>query len=84
MGPPHPDRVPAVRVLLVGDSGCGKTSLARLLAEGAAPAEAPLPTQGCDVFVRLVQVPDPGGGAPKAPKAAAQRLFAALRRVLGL
>lgn len=75
MGPPHPDRVPSVRVLLVGDSGCGKTFLARLLAEGAAPAEAPLPTQGCDVFVRLVQVPDPGGGAAEA-------LFGSAARVL--
>ena len=63
MGPPHPDRVPSVRVAVLGDAGVGKTSLAQLLAEGAQPAEAPLPTQGCDVFVRLVQVPDPGGGA---------------------
>ena len=59
----HPDRVPSVRVLRVGDAGVGKTSLAQLLAAGAAPAEAPLPTQGCEVFVRLVQVPDQAGGA---------------------
>lgn len=60
---PHPDRVPSVRVLLLGDAGAGKTSLAQLLASGAPALDAPLPTQGCEVFVRLLQLPDAAGGA---------------------
>lgn len=53
---PHPDRVPAVRVLVLGDSGCGKTTLCSLLASGPAaqPPGAPARTQGADVHVRLL------------------------------
>jgi hypothetical protein len=117
----HPDRVAAVRVLLLGDAGAwrgscahsgtrvceraaqlvcgaaagaadalrgartagaGKTSLAQLLATGAAPEESPPPTQGCDVFVRLLHVPDAAGGAlPRArdPYAPARPRALALR-----
>jgi hypothetical protein len=54
-------------------SGAGKTSLAHLLAHGVPPADVPLPTQGCDVFVRLMHVPDPNGGACAALAASRAR-----------
>jgi GTPase SAR1 family protein len=62
---PHPDRVPCLRVLVVGDSGCGKTTLCSLLSSDACGSSGAPPgrTQGCDVHVRLLHVPAAVGAA---------------------
>eukprot|EP01079_Euglenida_sp_SAG-EU17-18_P012282 gene12282-2240_t len=48
---------PVVRVLLAGDTGVGKTSLATLLATGQAPAK-PRPTVGCSIQVHVLESRD--------------------------
>ncbi|KAK9789746.1 hypothetical protein WJX73_005373 [Symbiochloris irregularis] len=55
----NPDRIAKVRILVVGNSGCGKTSLAHLLAQGS-PIHSAQQTAGCNTFVKEVEsaVPD--------------------------
>ena len=61
---PSPHSVPSVRVLVVGDPGCGKSTLCALLANSGDgdDVEVPPRTQGADVHVRLVHTFG-GGGA---------------------
>lgn len=42
-----------VRILVVGDSGVGKTSLVHLFCEGHPPARPPTWTAGCNISVML-------------------------------
>ena len=59
-----PERVRYVRVAVVGDTGCGKSTLVRHLAGD--PRDEPVErTTGVNARVRLVDVPDPRTGAPR-------------------
>lgn len=51
-----------LRVLIIGNSGSGKTSLAHLLANGK-PLTKTATTVGCNTFVRLVEYQEDGGEA---------------------
>ncbi|KAK9825012.1 hypothetical protein WJX74_000498 [Apatococcus lobatus] len=55
----NPEAVGKIRVLLLGNSGCGKTSLAKHIA-GEPAATATRHTVGCNVFVKLLSAPVPG------------------------
>ena len=59
-----PERVRYVRVAVVGDTGCGKSTLVRHLA-GDPRDELVERTTGVNARVRLVDVPDPRTGAPR-------------------
>ena len=59
-----PERVRYVRVAVVGDTGCGKSTLVRHLA-GDPQDERVERTTGVNARVRLVDVPDPRTGAPR-------------------
>eukprot|EP00884_Botryococcus_braunii_P005372 jgi/Botrbrau1/14836/Bobra.0278s0006.1 len=52
-----PDRIGRVRIIVVGNSGCGKTSLAHFLASGETLPKSS-PTVGCNIFVKPVDYPD--------------------------
>lgn len=60
---PHVDRHPSVRVLLLGDTGVGKSCLASCLASGG-PGRANGHTVGCEVHVRLLPPPPNQPGIP--------------------
>ena len=71
-----PDDV--LKVLMVGDQGCGKSSLCHWLEAGGAPRRPPRPTVGCDVVVLesfgggssfLVELREVGGHGSFAPAA---------------
>mmetsp|Transcript_22825 Transcript_22825/g.31799 ORF Transcript_22825/g.31799 Transcript_22825/m.31799 type:complete len:327 (+) Transcript_22825:301-1281(+) len=53
----QPDRVRKIRVLVLGDSGSGKTSLVHLIVNGE-PLRQPRRTVGCQVSVKLVHYPE--------------------------
>ncbi|KAK3285836.1 hypothetical protein CYMTET_6579 [Cymbomonas tetramitiformis] len=55
--PLQPDRIRKVRVLVIGDSGSGKTSLVHLLVDGE-PLRQPKRTVGCSVAVKLIDFPE--------------------------
>eukprot|EP00899_Mesostigma_viride_P011025 jgi/Mesvir1/19924/Mv13192-RA.2 len=63
-------RTGSVRVLVVGDSGVGKTSLVHFLVHGE-PLRHPTKTIGCNTAVRMVELPEdpasPSAGAQVAP-----------------
>ncbi|KAF9152880.1 Rab-like protein 3, partial [Linnemannia schmuckeri] len=48
----HSDQDTSYRILVLGDSGVGKTSLVHILCNNE-PLRTPVPTVGCDVNVRL-------------------------------
>ncbi|KAK9843681.1 hypothetical protein WJX81_002072 [Elliptochloris bilobata] len=53
----NPDRLGAVRILIIGNAGCGKTTLAHFLANGEA-LRSSTPTVGCNTFVKLLDFPE--------------------------
>ncbi|BDA43878.1 probable ras-related protein Rab-7L1 at N-terminal half [Coccomyxa sp. Obi] len=55
-----PDRTPAIRILIVGNAGSGKTCIAHLIATGA-PAKGVRQTVGCSTSVVLVEPADTSG-----------------------
>ncbi|GMH45833.1 hypothetical protein BSKO_13796 [Bryopsis sp. KO-2023] len=61
----NPDHVGRVRVLVVGNTGCGKTSLTHFLSTGDVMVKTST-TVGCNVFVKLVEYPEErsSGGDP--------------------
>mmetsp|Transcript_17960 Transcript_17960/g.34333 ORF Transcript_17960/g.34333 Transcript_17960/m.34333 type:complete len:355 (+) Transcript_17960:149-1213(+) len=55
----QPDRIRKVRVLVLGDSCSGKTSLVHLLVHGE-PLRQPKRTVGCSISVKLIEYPEHG------------------------
>ncbi|EIE25686.1 P-loop containing nucleoside triphosphate hydrolase protein [Coccomyxa subellipsoidea C-169] len=54
------ERIPSVRILIVGNAGAGKTCIAHLMATGS-PAKGVRQTVGCSTSVVLVEPADSGG-----------------------
>ena len=77
-----PERVPKVRVAVVGDTGCGKSSLVRLMLESGEPgattsysttrrrggSRLPDRTIGCEAEVRVLHHPPPGASGDSTPR----------------
>eukprot|EP01024_Parvocaulis_polyphysoides_P043947 TRINITY_DN40376_c0_g1_i2.p1 TRINITY_DN40376_c0_g1~~TRINITY_DN40376_c0_g1_i2.p1 ORF type:complete len:225 (-),score=18.57 TRINITY_DN40376_c0_g1_i2:67-741(-) len=55
-----PDRVGVIRVLVVGNTGCGKTSLIRCLTQNTISTK-PKTTIGCETYVKLIYYPNSEG-----------------------